>query len=124
MAASYVSSFKKFMKTAEKETAPELEVGANPAVEEQVTPAAPVAPPNTAPKADIPVAPPSIEANPAVIATRQAAAAAIANRDKVISDKQAELDKLKAAQDALVNTANTNLNKALQDAGKAANPTT
>ena len=30
MAASYVSSFKKFMKTAEKEAAPELKIGANP----------------------------------------------------------------------------------------------
>lgn len=119
---SHIASFKKFMKSEEKKAE---EIGAAPMVDEQAAPAAPGAGDNiggTATPAATPPAAPvvaSVEANPAVIAARQAAAAAVANRDKVVSAKQAELDKLKTDQDTLVNTANTNLNKALQDAGKA-----
>lgn len=119
---SHIASFKKFMKSEEKKAE---EIGAAPMVDEQAVPAAPGAGDNiggTATPAATPPAAPvvaSVEANPAVIAARQAAAAAVANRDKVVSAKQAELDKLKTDQDTLVNTANTNLNKALQDAGKA-----
>jgi len=119
---SHIASFKKFMKSEEKKAE---EIGAAPMVDEQAAPAAPGAGDNiggtSTPAATPPAAPvvASVEANPAVIAARQAAAAAVANRDKVVAAKQAELDKLKTDQDTFVNTANTNLNKALQDAGKA-----
>ena len=113
---SHIASFKKFMKSEEKKAE---EIGAAPMVDEQAAPG--VGDNIDTPAATPPAAPvvASVEANPAVIAARQAAAAAVANRDKVVAAKQAELDKLKADQDTLVNTANTNLNKALQDAGKA-----
>lgn len=118
---SHIASFKKFMKSEEKKAE---EIGAAPMVDEQAAPDAPGAGDNIAGTTNTttpPAAPvvASVEANPAVIAARQAAAAAVANRDKVVAAKQAELDKLKTDQDTLVNTANTNLNKALQDAGKA-----
>lgn len=127
---AYVSNFKKFIKGEEKKA---TEAGANPQIEEQTAPAAPGAGDNiggtstdtsAAQTATTPPTTVSVEASPAVIAARQAVSTAMANRDKVIAAKQAELDKLKADQDVLVNTANTNLNKALQDAGKAATTTT
>jgi len=126
----YVSTFNKFIKGEEKK---KLEAGANPSIEEQADPAqttdansqdvgAPAAgqnqtatptPQNT-----------SVESNPAVISARQAVAQATENRDKVIAAKQAELDKLKADQNTLVNTKVSDLNKAIADAAKTpAQPT-
>lgn len=120
--AGYISSFKKFMKSEEKKAE---EVGANPSIEEQAD-ATPATPDNTADQAaqTTTQAPASVESDPAVIAARQAAAQAIANRDKVIAAKQKELNDLKAAQDALVNTANTNLNNALATTAKKETSTT
>lgn len=120
---AYVSNFKKFIKGEEKKS---IETGANPSVEEQSTTDLPTDATDqtdqTQPQA--PVAPPNVEADPAVVAARQAVAQAITNRDKVVMAKQAELDKLKTDQNNIVNTANVNLNKALQDAAKiAATPT-
>lgn len=114
---AYVSNFKKFIKAEEKKA---TEMGANPSVEEQATPTDPTpeTPDATQSQPETPTAPANVEADPAVVAARQAVAQAIANRDKVVMAKQAELDKLKTDQNNIVNTANTNLNKALQDAAK------
>jgi hypothetical protein len=114
---AYVSNFKKFIKTEEKKT---TETGANPSIEEQVTSTESTTdtPDTNAAQTETPAAPASVEADPAVAAARQSVAQAIANRDKTVMAKQAELDKLKTDQNNLVNTANTNLNKALQDAAK------
>lgn len=111
----YVSNFKKFIKAEEKKTA---EVGANPSIEEQSTADATTTD-ATAQPADQPAATqPSTESDPAVISARSALQAATANRDKTIAAKQKELNDLKIAQDALVNTATSNLNNALAVAAK------
>ena len=114
---AYVSNFKKFIKAEEKKTA---EMGANPSVKEQSTADVSTETPNQTDQTqpETPAAPANVEADPAVIAARSAVQQAIANRDKVVMAKQAELDKLKTDQNNIVNTANTNLNKALQDAAK------
>jgi hypothetical protein len=118
---AYVSNFKKFIKAEEKKTA---EMGANPSIEEQSTADAPTDTQDaTQTQPETPAAPANVEADPAVVAARQAVAQAIANRDKVVMAKQAELDKLRTDQNNIVNTANTNLNKALQDAAKKTTPT-
>lgn len=111
---TYIKNFKKFLKHDEKEA---QKIGANPSLEEQsdstTTDAA-----ATADQPASPPAPASVESDPTVIAARQAAAQAVANRDKVIAAKQKELNDLKMAQDQLVNTANTSLNNALATAAK------
>lgn len=121
---TYIKNFKKFLKHEEKQA---KEAGANPSVEEQATSSATTDTQATqttqTDQAPAP-APASVESNPAVIAARQASAQAIANRDKVVSAKQKELNDLKAAQDALVNTASTNLNNALAAAAKEETSTT
>lgn len=114
----YVSNFKKFIKAEEKKA---TEIGANPSIEEQSTSDLPT---DTTQAQTTPTpatsTQPSTEADPAVISARSALQSATANRDKVIAAKQKELNDLKIAQDALVNTATTNLNKALADAAKKA----
>lgn len=111
---AYVSNFKKFIKAEEKKTA---EVGANPSIEEQST-ADTATDTTTQPAAQPTVTQPSTESDPAVISARSALQAATANRDKTIAAKQKELNDLKIAQDALVNTATSNLNNALAAAAK------
>lgn len=125
---SYIQNFKKFMKSEEKKTA---EAGANPTVAEQTatatTPATTTTPTDTA-QTDTSqtdtsqpapqVATPSVESDPAVIAARTKLTMATANRDKAIAAKQDELNKLKTAQDAIVNTAMTDLNNAMSSAAK------
>jgi hypothetical protein len=109
---AYVNSFKKFISNEEK-NALQIEAGANP-----VTPTDPAQANNT----DTTKAAPSqasVESDPAVIAARSAVVTATANRDKAISAKQAELDKLKSDQDTQVNNATLALNNALQKAATA-----
>lgn len=110
---TYIQNFKKFIKSDEKKT---QEMGANPSITEQDAPVEPA-------KVEAPApASPSVESNPTVVSARTQLANAIANRDKVIVAKQKELADLKLAQDAIVNTANTNLNNAMAAAAKT--PTT
>ena len=114
---SYIHNFKKFLKNEEKETE---KLGANPSVEEQAEPSTQQTDAPATPQA----ASPNIESDPAVISARQAVAQATTNRDKVIAAKQKELNDLKISQDALVNTATTNLNTALANAAKNETSTT
>jgi hypothetical protein len=113
---SYVQSFKKFA-NAEKKASEEVVAGANPAGAEQSTPATQAVqttqPGQTAAPA---IQPKIVEADPAVVAARSALAAATSNRDKMVSAKETELEKLKADQAIQVNNANTALNSALQKA--------
>lgn len=110
---SYIQNFKKFIKSDEKKT---QEMGANPSITEQDAPAEPA-------KVETPAASSTtVESNPTVVSARTQLANAIANRDKVVTAKQKELADLKLAQDALVNTATTNLNNAIAAAAKT--PTT
>ena len=110
---SHVSSFKKFLKEEDKKT---TEVGANPTIKEQAPDAAPVetpaATPAPTPSTDVTNAPTQAQID-AVSMARTALAQAEANRDKVISVKQSELDKLKTDQDTIVNTAKKNLSDKL-----------
>lgn len=116
---SYIKNFKKFLK-AEEQT---KETGANLAVKEQD--AAPNSQASTDDSASEPSTStsPNVEADPKVIAARSALLQAQTNRDKAIASKQAELDKLKADQNALVNTASGVVNQALQDAAKSTSAT-
>lgn len=112
---TYIKNFKKFLKHEEKEP---TKLGANPTVEEQTdTQTDSTAQAGQATQTTTPI-PASVENDSTVIATRKAVADSIANRDKVIAAKQKELNDLKAAQDAVVNTNTANLNAALADAAK------
>jgi hypothetical protein len=111
---AYVKSFKSFQ-TAEEKASTEIKAGANPVVAEQATTT-----PTTQPAAEKPAAtPPMVESDPAVIAARAALASATANRDRAIAAKSAELEKLKADQNQLVNNSQLALNTALQKAASA-----
>jgi hypothetical protein len=110
---TYIKNFKKFLKHEEKET---TKIGANPTVEEQTdTQTDSTAQTSQTTQTAEPM-PATVENDSTVIAARKAVADSIANRDKVIAAKQKELNDLKAAQDAVVNTNTANLNSALADA--------
>jgi len=117
MAKSYVESFGKFIKPEKKAAADEVLAGANPAAAEQATPATQAVqttqPVQTAAPA---IQPKIVEADPAVVAARSALAAATSNRDKMVSAKETELEKVKADQALQVNNATAALNNALQKA--------
>jgi hypothetical protein len=124
---AYIENFKKFLKK-EEERQEESDLaakvaGANPSVDEQSVPeppATPVQPTTPPPPAVQPAGPASVESNPAVITARRTLAQAMAEKDRLIGEKEKELGQLRLTQEQKVNLANSALNKALEDAAKVA----
>jgi len=116
----YIQNFKKFLKTEEEQKT----AGANPVVSEQGS-TEPADATQETPKTEAPAAAaPSVESDPKVVAARANLLQVQTNRDKQIAAKKAELDKLTADQNALVNTTTGALNQALKDATAAAKTAT